>query len=219
MKADKYTTNVSAWTCNCGAQKYNTYHLCKHLVQAVQSPIPICFWREAKRRRVQPLYIHEALGNSNSTPADLGSVTDGNDFAQMDSDGEDAAGLPEKGRKQKISLNSENETDHSQKHPRIETIDLTMSSPEPSNRTKGEDVDFPASDDLFQPEDPGSSSGIEFGLTDELEVSQLAYAHIDLHLLVLRSMSCVPALWRKLKPLLAPQTFFDMPRRPLTKCG
>ncbi|KIK93116.1 hypothetical protein PAXRUDRAFT_145762 [Paxillus rubicundulus Ve08.2h10] len=35
-----YTVDVSTWTCNCSSQKYNMFHLCKHLVQAISIPLP-----------------------------------------------------------------------------------------------------------------------------------------------------------------------------------
>ena len=36
----KYDTNVVHWTCSCSAQKYHSYLLCKHLVQALPHPDP-----------------------------------------------------------------------------------------------------------------------------------------------------------------------------------
>ena len=35
-----YDTNKLQWTCSCGAQKYHSYLLCKHLVKAVGCPEP-----------------------------------------------------------------------------------------------------------------------------------------------------------------------------------
>ncbi|KAI0054906.1 hypothetical protein BV25DRAFT_1816378 [Artomyces pyxidatus] len=55
-----YNTDIRTWTCNCGAQKFNTHHLCKHLVQAT-APLPMRFWREVVRRRTMPLYEHRDL--------------------------------------------------------------------------------------------------------------------------------------------------------------
>ncbi|KZT30249.1 hypothetical protein NEOLEDRAFT_1055211 [Neolentinus lepideus HHB14362 ss-1] len=44
-----YDTNIVTWTCAYGGQKYNAYHLCKHLVQAVPTPTP-WFWQQIYRR-------------------------------------------------------------------------------------------------------------------------------------------------------------------------
>ena len=33
-----YDTNKLQWMCSCGAQKYHSYLLCKHLVKAVGRP-------------------------------------------------------------------------------------------------------------------------------------------------------------------------------------
>jgi hypothetical protein len=56
-----YLTNVEDRTCNCGHQKYQRHHICKHLqvVQAVSTPIN--FWGAIVRRRTTPLYQHPAL--------------------------------------------------------------------------------------------------------------------------------------------------------------
>ena len=35
-----YNMNKLQWTCSCGAQKYHSYLLCKHLVKAVGHPGP-----------------------------------------------------------------------------------------------------------------------------------------------------------------------------------
>ncbi|KAI5824593.1 hypothetical protein K523DRAFT_315006 [Schizophyllum commune Tattone D] len=80
-----YETNVAQWICNCGRQKYSAYHICKHLVQAVNPP-PISFWNHVHRRRTSPLYRHPALVPREAALAptsymdpDLGSITDGDD--------------------------------------------------------------------------------------------------------------------------------------------
>jgi hypothetical protein len=79
-----YNTNVAMWTCNCGQQKYEPHHLCKHLVQAVAPPPPE-FFTQIYRRRVMPLYRHPCLVDKNSktvvpyADCDAGSITDGDD--------------------------------------------------------------------------------------------------------------------------------------------
>lgn len=50
-----YTTDVHTWTCDCGAQKYHSYLLCKHLVQAV-GEIPSSWWPNAIRFHITPFY-------------------------------------------------------------------------------------------------------------------------------------------------------------------
>ncbi|KAG8990423.1 hypothetical protein FRB90_001762 [Tulasnella sp. 427] len=57
-----YQTDVLLWQCNCGAQAGDSYHLCKHLVQAVHEP-PASFFAEVGAW----------------TDFDVGSVTDGDD--------------------------------------------------------------------------------------------------------------------------------------------
>ena len=77
-----YTTDVSKWTCNCGHQKYNCHHLCKHLVQAVGLPEKR-FFRTLVRRRIVPIYRHPQLVLKGSTPGEYiepdGAITDGDD--------------------------------------------------------------------------------------------------------------------------------------------
>jgi hypothetical protein len=83
-----YDTCVRDWTCNCGRQKYDRHHLCKHLVQAVGKP-SIRFWYEIYRRRVIPLYRHRELvpkedGSPESVADDDlsdhdGTITEGDD--------------------------------------------------------------------------------------------------------------------------------------------
>ena len=50
-----YKTDVTAWTCDCGAQKYHAYLLCKHLVHAAGS-IPVTWWVNASRYHIPPFY-------------------------------------------------------------------------------------------------------------------------------------------------------------------
>lgn len=50
-----YDTNVAAWTCDCGAQKYHAYLLCKHLVQKAGLP-PVSWWARASRYHIAPFY-------------------------------------------------------------------------------------------------------------------------------------------------------------------
>jgi len=50
-----YDTNVKWWLCSCGAQKYHSYLLCKHLVQAL--PLPNAdWWVKVVRRHTAPFY-------------------------------------------------------------------------------------------------------------------------------------------------------------------
>ncbi|KAJ7586139.1 hypothetical protein C8J56DRAFT_743873, partial [Mycena floridula] len=55
-----YITSVKDWTCTCGRQKFDRYHLCKHLVQSVPD-LSLSFWTQVIRRRVLPLYRHVEL--------------------------------------------------------------------------------------------------------------------------------------------------------------
>ncbi len=56
----KYDTDILNWTCSCGAQKYHTYLLCKHLVQAVRRP-DADWWATLVRYHVPPFYDVRAL--------------------------------------------------------------------------------------------------------------------------------------------------------------
>ncbi|KAJ7575436.1 hypothetical protein C8J56DRAFT_1063322 [Mycena floridula] len=82
-----YITSVKDWTCTCGRQKFDRYHLCKHLVQSVPD-LSLSFWTQVIRRRVLPLYRHvELVDKSVATEtvaqelgeAEDGSITDGDD--------------------------------------------------------------------------------------------------------------------------------------------
>ncbi len=86
-----YKTNVESWTCDCGTQKYNRHHVCKHLVQAVPKP-PQSFWRDIHRRRATPIYRHSALhpipedGMDPTTYEMLdGSISEGDDHVSTGS--------------------------------------------------------------------------------------------------------------------------------------
>ena len=43
---DTYKTNLANWTCTCGAQEMNAYHICKHIIQAVSVPYPDQFFTQ-----------------------------------------------------------------------------------------------------------------------------------------------------------------------------
>ena len=71
-----YDTNVKLWTCSCGAQKYHSYLLCKHLVQAL--PLPsVDWWATVVRRHVLPFYdIRDLLPEDERATAPLPAVLD-----------------------------------------------------------------------------------------------------------------------------------------------
>ncbi|KAF8575878.1 hypothetical protein K439DRAFT_1368764 [Ramaria rubella] len=79
-----YTTEVAKWTCTCDALKYNSFHLFKHLVQAVLTA-PINFFCKVVCSETVPLYQHPALHcqistvTSTWTNPDDGLITDGDD--------------------------------------------------------------------------------------------------------------------------------------------
>lgn len=50
-----YVTDTKHWTCDCGAQKYHAYLLCKHLVQATCRP-PASWWASVQRFHIPPFY-------------------------------------------------------------------------------------------------------------------------------------------------------------------
>jgi hypothetical protein len=75
-----YLTDVNLWLCNCGSQELHTYHLCKHLVQAVTHPLPPHFFHEIHQRRTVPLYRHPHLqANIHAVVLEDGSISDGDD--------------------------------------------------------------------------------------------------------------------------------------------
>ncbi|KAI9063724.1 hypothetical protein FKP32DRAFT_1571400 [Trametes sanguinea] len=67
-----YKTDLGCWTCDCGAQKYHAYLLCKHLVQAAGN-IPITWWPHATRYHIPPFYTVPVDGNVVSAPERLRS--------------------------------------------------------------------------------------------------------------------------------------------------
>ena len=52
-----YVTDVLRWTCDCGSQKYHSYLLCKHLVQAANHDISNRWWTTVIRYHIQPFYL------------------------------------------------------------------------------------------------------------------------------------------------------------------
>lgn len=62
-----YKTDISMWTCNCGAQKYHANMLCKHLVQAA-GPMPPSWWTTVVRYHIWPFYTVPINGNIAPVP-------------------------------------------------------------------------------------------------------------------------------------------------------
>ncbi|KAI0640831.1 hypothetical protein C8Q79DRAFT_870770, partial [Trametes meyenii] len=50
-----YSTDVTEWICNCGAQKYHVHLMCKHLVHAAGEQDPN-WWPTVVRYHVRPFY-------------------------------------------------------------------------------------------------------------------------------------------------------------------
>ena len=50
-----YNPNVKLWLCPCGAQKYNSYLLCKHLIQVLPLPDPD-WWATVVQQHQPPFY-------------------------------------------------------------------------------------------------------------------------------------------------------------------
>jgi hypothetical protein len=65
----EYKTDLISFTCDCGAQEMDAFHLCKHLVHAA-SPVPGSFFTEIVRRRTLPLYAHRLLQPDLCLPED-----------------------------------------------------------------------------------------------------------------------------------------------------
>ena len=79
LRAKDYRTNVTQWMCCCGAQKMHPQHLCKHLVQAVDTTTSI--FSELTRQHTMPLYEHPSFGNAIDDTD--GSISAGDDFIWM----------------------------------------------------------------------------------------------------------------------------------------
>ncbi|KAJ3473316.1 hypothetical protein NLI96_g13052 [Meripilus lineatus] len=62
-----YVTDISTWTCDCGAQKYHSYLLCKHLVQSA-GDIPSSWWSKAVRYHIPPFYTVPIDGTTANPP-------------------------------------------------------------------------------------------------------------------------------------------------------
>ena len=58
-----YATDAVHWTCGCGAQKYHSHLLCKHLVQSVPFP-DNDWWPTALRKHTAPFYDVPGTGAS-----------------------------------------------------------------------------------------------------------------------------------------------------------
>ena len=186
-----YTTDVSKWTCNCGQQKYQCHHLCKHLVQAVGIPEDKRFFRNIVRRRVVPIYRHPLLVLKGSEPGEYiepdGSTTDGDDnqwsgskevlegshggwkdLVEYPAATKQTSTSQVRKRQQPDNLEAEEvQVNKSPKRARLsEVIDLTMSSPIASDHQ-----DLPVSD-IWEMEIERSSSSTGYGSGDEIEVSR-----------------------------------------------
>lgn len=79
----QYRTDVARWICDCGAQKYSAYLLCKHLVKAVPLPSERT-WIFLSRRRTIPFYQHPELRPVGQpklpyVDPDAGCMSDGDD--------------------------------------------------------------------------------------------------------------------------------------------
>ena len=74
MSEWSYETNVENWQYNCGHQKYDAHHLCKHLVHAVNTEsLSVSFWSEIHCCCTVPIYQHPLLCDKNA-PSNLFTV-------------------------------------------------------------------------------------------------------------------------------------------------
>ncbi|KAG6818261.1 hypothetical protein H0H93_006436 [Arthromyces matolae] len=192
-----YTTDLKNFTCNCGRQKYNRHHLCKHLVQAFDPPPPL-FFSQISRRRVPPLYQHPDLKPKDATESPFefpdadGSVTDGDDhFWTGDREmlrggqwrkliGAGRSKQPQKRRRE----STESLSDSRMKKPRTETQALDSDIKIIDLTADNEIVDLTGSspapalpDDFYgsstMPSSPSrSSSPIHYGSDDENQTDE-----------------------------------------------
>ncbi|KAG6847747.1 hypothetical protein H0H93_006220 [Arthromyces matolae] len=179
-----YTVDIENFTCNCGRQKYDRHHLCKHLVQAFQPP-PGRFFTQVIRRRILPIYQHPGLipKNSDTSPFSYdndGGITDGDDHEWMG----DQDTLPSRDswkkltKKRQISdlVDEDSVEDQSvKKHSKSEKQHHTINSP----RSTTEFIDLTRSSPIPDPSIPVeiddlaivvcSSSPLQYGSGDEEE--------------------------------------------------
>ncbi|KAF5330152.1 hypothetical protein D9611_010589 [Ephemerocybe angulata] len=151
----KYIVDLATWSCNCGQQKYNPFHQCKHLVQAVGTP-PIRFWQEIRRRRVSPLYHHAAIQGPDATLT-RGTVTDGDDTSDDSDYGQgniSTAPLPKRRR-------ASRGTERTRKRSR--TVEAPESSPDFSSDDENGQNDDETAADLIPPIDAGATSSSYYG--------------------------------------------------------
>ena len=80
-----YDTNVKLWLCSCGTQKFHSYLLCKHLVQAL--PLPSAdWWATIIRRHTPPFYdIRGLLPESEREAAPIPAVLGPRYWTRQDS--------------------------------------------------------------------------------------------------------------------------------------
>ncbi|THH21536.1 hypothetical protein EW146_g8 [Bondarzewia mesenterica] len=142
----EYKMSITAWTCNCSAQKFNTHHLCKHLVHACAPP-PMHFWYQFIHRRATPIYRYPDLGANDPNSGHLhpvdsaefvqanSSTTDGHDHVAVGNDifngagSQHTVGLPATGRAADISGTQTRR----EKSPADETSDLESEEEEVSH--------------------------------------------------------------------------------------
>ncbi|PPQ85537.1 hypothetical protein CVT24_009510 [Panaeolus cyanescens] len=139
----EYTVDLDNFTCSCGQQKYDSVHLCKHIVQRIGAPATPWFFAEIVRRRTKPLYRHPHIQKGSSGEGDeLGSITDGDDkhvpFAKgllTDGAWRDLDTAPALQRSRKPATNRVEPPMPAPESPSRSYVDLTLSSP-PPDRTE-----------------------------------------------------------------------------------
>ncbi|KAG6848130.1 hypothetical protein H0H93_003112 [Arthromyces matolae] len=179
--ASRYITDIEAWTCTCGQQKYDRHHICKHLVQAVGRPENPRFWREIIRRRTRPIYSHPQIGIVEGLS---GSITDGDDH-DWEGKHDDLKSsqwrdlgdftLPKKRGGILLVKNASIEVEHVNKRRRLHNIvDLTNSSPSPEETAPIPSYNTPPSQD-HEIIDISASSPSPSGIVDGVSESILSW--------------------------------------------
>lgn len=67
----QYETDSTSWTCGCGAQKYHTHLLCKHLVCSIPIP-PDNWWPTALRNHTSPFFFMPGTPAEQLVPHETG---------------------------------------------------------------------------------------------------------------------------------------------------
>ncbi|KAI9056968.1 hypothetical protein FKP32DRAFT_1584478 [Trametes sanguinea] len=153
-----YATDVSLWTCDCGAQKYHSHLLCKHLVQAV-GRLPASWWPAATRYHIKPFYTVPIDGKVAPPPESM------RDHAWLDRMGQPSAIV-----RQAPRIEPEHISDNDEDDDIIpDVIDRRVSSPIMSSPDKAP----PTGADGLPRTRAGNGAGFELDDEDDVNITEI----------------------------------------------